>query len=467
MAFIIIRNEKIAIQYTLVDFIKELTWEIVDCGTQEGKQRYKEISTPRIPKRRAGEWKMSESFSFLSQDVGFLFKIYNERDRRLFAGFLAKVLGSGGAQKVAKLTGLDVKTVRRGKTDIIKGTEFNRSRIRRPRSGRPSKARADKRYVKEIQTLVEDDVAGDPMGGRKWVRRSLRWIGKKLQEKGINVSISTIRRTLKSFNISLKKNVKSKSIQSHPRRNEQFLHLNQLKHKFLDAGKPVVSVDTKKKELIGNFKNDGRTWRKEAYKVLDHDFPSLGVGKLVPFGIYDLDKNQGHVYCGMSFETSEFAVDYICRWWMEVGQKEYPNQTELLILCDSGGANGYRRRGWKHELQTKLSDRFGLTVTVCHYPSGASKWNPIERRLFSYISINWAGEPLTSYEKALGFIRSTTTEKGLKVEAQLVDKDYKKGLKVSVEQMNSLNIESHPVCPEWNYTIKPRQIRLLKPPISP
>jgi len=437
MAFIIIRNGKIAIQYTLVDFTEELTWEIVDCGTQEGEQRYKEISTPRPPKYWAKRWKMSESFSSLSQDVGFLFKIYNERDRRLFAGFLAKLLGFRGTQKVAKLTGLDVKMVRRGKIEIIEGTKFNRSRIRRPGGGRQSKARADKRYVKELQTLVEDDVAGGPMGGRKWVRRILRWIGKNLQEKGINAAISTIRLTLKSFNISLKKNVKSKSTQSHPRRNEQFLRLNKLKHKFLDAGKPVVSVDTKKKEHVGNFKNDGRTWRKEAYKVLDHDFPSLSVGKLVPFGIYDLNKNQGHVYCGTSFETSEFAVDSICRWWMEVGQKEYPNQTELLILCDSGGANGYRRRGWKYELQTKLADRFGLTVTVCHYPPGASKWNPIEHMLFSFISINWAGEPLISYEKALGFISSTTTEKGLKVEAHLVDKEYEKGLKVSDEQMNS------------------------------
>lgn len=279
---------------------------------------------------------------------------------------------------------------------------------------------------------------------------------KELKARGITASLSTIRNTLKSFNVSLKKNVKDKNVQNHPNRNEQFLYLNLLKHEFLTSGKPIISIDTKKKELIGNFKNEGKTWRKEAYKVLDHDYPSLAEGKLVPFGIYDLKQNKGHVYCGTSFETSEFVVDSLAQWWTEVGKKKYPRSLEILILCDSGGANGYRRRTWKWELQTKLADSLGLTVIVCHYPSGASKYNPIEHKLFSFISINWAGEPLTSYDKALGLISSTKTEKGLKIEARLVDKEYKTGVKVSDEQMNSLNIEYHGDCPEWNYTIKPR-----------
>jgi hypothetical protein len=255
--------------------------------------------------------------------------------------------------------------------------------------------------------------------------------------------------------ISLKKNVKSKSTQHHPDRDVQFRHLKKKKNNFLTKKIPVISVDTKKKELIGNFKNDGSTWRATACRTLDHDFPSLASGKLVPFGVYDLGKNEGYVYCGTSYETSEFAVDSIVLWWSEFGQEKYPDQSELLILCDCGGANGYRRRMWQWELQTKLADQFGLTVHVSHYPPGASKYNPIERKRFSYISINWAGEPLTSHEKASGFISSTRTDNGLKVKAQLVNKEYRKGLKVSDEQMKSLNIERQDVCPKWNYTIRP------------
>jgi len=232
---------------------------------------------------------------------------------------------------------------------------------------------------------------------------------KELQKTGLTVSLNTIRKTLKKHGISLKKNKKSKSTQDHPLRDTQFRYLNKLKRFFLELGKPEICVDAKKKVLIGNFKNDGVVWCKEAIEVFDHDFPNLAVGKLVPLGIYDLKDNKGQVYCGTSFETSEFAVDCICKWWEEYGQVAYPNQCEILILCDSGGSNGYRRRAWKWYLQTKLADRFGLIVHVCHYPPRASKYNPIERKMFSFISKNWADEPLTSNEKALSFIRSTTT----------------------------------------------------------
>jgi hypothetical protein len=299
-------------------------------------------------------------------------------------------------------------------------------------------------------------MAGDPVNERKWVRKTLRWMKKKLRKKGINASLSTIRKTLKKHGISLKKNKKSKSTQDHPMRNTQFRYLNKLKRMFLDLGKPDISVDAKKKEQVGNFKNNGRIWRRKSIEVLDHDFPNLAVGKLVPYGIYDLKNNKGQVYCGTSFETSEFAVDCICKWWEEYGQEQYPNQSEILIHCDSGGSNGYRRRAWKWELQTKLVDRFGLIVHVCHYPPGASKYNPIERKLFSFISKNWAGEPLTSNEKALSFIRSTKTEKGLEVGATLIEKEYKKGIKVSNERMSSLNIKHAKICPQWNYCIRPR-----------
>ena len=256
--------------------------------------------------------------------------------------------------------------------------------------------------------------------------------------------------------ISLKKNVKSLNTKNHPQRDNQFQQLNQLKNEFLKAGKPVISVDTKKKEQIGNFSNPGKTWRKTAYQTLDHDFSSDAIGKFVPFGIYDLQHNKGYVYCGISRETSIFLVEAIVCWWNERGQFLYPNQSEILILCDSGGANGYRRRGWKWELQTQLADLYNLKITVCHYPTGASKWNPIEHRLFGPISLNWQGEPLTSYPKALSLIRTTTTEPGLEVEAFFMEKFYQKGIKVTDKQMTTLNLHPHEILPQWNYTLIPR-----------
>lgn len=459
MAVRIITHEKISTQRNITDYLGKATFENVDLRTPEGKQRYKELfgcqpnseGTNYRPRRKS-----QKNPSKPLEGVRFLSKLYNERDRRLFAGFLATMFRNGGIKKTAKLMELDVKTVRKGKKELIERVNFNKFRVRREGGGRPSKAQADPRYEPELKVLIEDDLAGNPMNERIWVRKTVRWMKEKLEKRGIKACISTIWNTLRKSEISLKKNKKSKSTQNHTMRDEQFRYLNKLKRMFLTLGKAEISVDAKKKELIGDFKNDGRTWRKEAIEVLDHDFPSLAEGKLIPFGIYDLKENNGHVYCGTSFETSEFAVDSICKWWEDYGQKQYPNQFEILILCDSGGSNGYRRRSWKWFLQTKLVDYFGLTVHVCHYPPGASKYNPIERKLFSFITKNWAGEPLTSNEKALSFIRSTKTESGLKVKAFLVEKEYEKGIKVSDEQMRSLNIKHSKVCPQWNYCIRPR-----------
>jgi len=459
MAIRIITLKKISTQQNITDYLGKTTFEEVDLRTPEGKQRYKELfgchpnseGTNYRPCRKS-----QKNPSKPLEEVRFLSKLYNERDRRLFAGFLATLFRNGGIKKAAKLMELDVKTVRKGKMELIERVNFNKFRVRREGGGRPSKAQAEPRYELELKVLIENNLAGDPMNERIWIRKTVRWMKEKLEKRGIKVCISTIWNTLKRLKISLKKNKKSKSTQNHPMRDEQFRYLNKLKRMFLALGKPEISVDAKKKELIGDFKNDGRTWGKESIEVLDHDFPSLAEGKLIPFGIYDLKENNGHVYCGTSFETSEFAVDSICKWWEEYGQKKYLNQSEILILCDSGGSNGYRRRSWKWFLQTKLADYFGLTVHVCHYPSGASKYNPIERKLFSFITKNWAGEPLTSNEKALSFIRSTKTENGLKVKAFLVEKEYKKGIEVSDEQMRSLNIKHSKVCPQWNYCIRPR-----------
>ncbi len=402
------------------------------------------------------EEQLLDRFTLLEDDIHFLYENMDERQRRLFAGFLAKLSGSAGERMIAKVTGTSVKTVYRGKIELENRQEYPKGRVRLPGGGRPTKLHSDKNFQEVIQSLIDNDLAGSPMDEKKWVRRTLRNMKEEFNDKGVTVAISTIWRTLKKLGITLKQNVKILSLQNHPQRDEQFRYLNKQKKDYLAMGKPVISIDSKKKEQIGNFKNPGKTWREEAYQTLDHDFPSLGAGILIPFGIYDLLHNRAYVYGGTSSETSEFIVEALSRWWTDVGQYDFLGQTELLILCDSGGANGYRRRGWKWELQTHFADRLGLTVTICHYPPGTSKWNPIEHRLFSFISLNWAGEPLISYDRALTFIRSTTTAKGLTVTANLLNKEFKKGLKVTDDQMTSLNLLPHPICPKWNYIISPR-----------
>jgi len=257
---------------------------------------------------------------------------------------------------------------------------------------------------------------------------------------------------------SLKVNVKRLAGEPHPDREQQFAYIEQQKQSFLQAGWPMISVDTKKKELIGNFKNAGRRWCQTADAVNDHDFAQEALGKALPYGIYDLTHNQGYVYVGQSADTPQFAVEMIADWWRTTGREAFPNAPRLLILCDAGGSNGYRPRLWKQQLQELLADQLGLEVTVCHYPTGASKWNPIEHRLFGPISLNWAGQPLRTFETMLALIRGTVTETGLKVEAFLVEKLYQTGLKVADKVMKSLNIERHAVCPNWNYTIRPRMV---------
>lgn len=268
-------------------------------------------------------------------------------------------------------------------------------------------------------------------------------------------SLPSIRKYLKRQKITLKKVASKLSTQQHKDRDEQFKQIKRLRTAFLKSGNTVISVDTKKKELIGLLKVLGRVWRKVAKCVLDHDFSSLAKAKVVPFGIYDLKHNRGNFYCNTSHETSEFLAEMIAMWWEETGRFLYPDKNRLLIFCDAGGANGYKRHGWKVELQEKLVSKYGLQVTVCHYPTGASKWNPIEHKLFSYVSINMAGEPLESVEKFLSLIRSTTTKKGLVVEAQLIEKEYKTGLECSSERRNRVNIQYMALLPDWNYTIFP------------
>lgn len=296
------------------------------------------------------------------------------------------------------------------------------------------------------------------MSEQKWQRSSLRQLADELAQVGHWVSHTTVGRLLREMDYSLKANVKRLAGAAHPDRERQFVYLNSQKQAFLAAGLPVISVDTKKKELIGNFKNHGQIWCQEATAVNDHDFEQDALGKAVPYGIYDLQHNRGYVYVGKSADTPQFAVEMIARWWTTEGKDLYPNANKLLILADAGGSNGCRPRLWKQQLQALLADSIGLEVTVCHYPTGASKWNPIEHRLFGPISINWTGKPLHTFEFMLACIRGTVTTTGLQVKAFLVEDVYQKGIQVTKSTMETLSIEMHAVCPRWNYTIKPRLV---------
>ena len=302
------------------------------------------------------------------------------------------------------------------------------------------------------------ETAGDPMSEQKWVRSSLRHLSDQLAGKGHRACPMTVGRLLKQAGYSLKANIKRLAGSQHPDRNTQFEYIESQKQFFLSRGWPVISVDAKKKELIGNFKNAGQCWCQEAEAVNDHDFEFDALGKAVPYGLYDLNHNQGYVYVGQSADTAEFAVDVIAQWWKTFSRQDFAEAAGLLVLCDGGGSNGWRSRLWKAQVQEQLADQLGLAVTVCHYPTGASKWNPVEHRLFGPISVNWAGKPLRTFDTLLACIRGTTTRAGLQVAAFLVEQVYERGIKVADEVMQSLNLERHAICPNWNYTIRPRSV---------
>lgn len=305
--------------------------------------------------------------------------------------------------------------------------------------------------------LVADEIAGDPVTGRRWIRRSLGKVQAALAEKGHRLCCETIRRLLRKHQITPKSNRKGLVPKEHPDRDRQFQHIQSQKQAFQKLGWPILSVDTKKKELIGPFKNPGQVWCQDPEEVYIHDFPNDALGRAVPYGVYELLNNFAYLHLGQSADTAEFAVDAIVYYWVHYGAHHFPEAPELLILADGGGSNGYRSRLWKQQLQVKLADTFNLAVTVCHYPTGASKWNPIDHRLFSQITQTWAGTPLTSFEVALEGLRHTSTTTGLCVEATLVDKTYQTGLKISDDEMLSLSIEYHTPCSSWNYTIRPRK----------
>jgi hypothetical protein len=306
-----------------------------------------------------------------------------------------------------------------------------------------------------LERILSDEVAGDPMSRQRWVRSSVRNLSKQLKEQGHPIGHCAVARLLRKLGYSLQVNKKKQAGFEHPDRDEQFKYIAEMKASFLRNALPVISIDTKKKELIGNYKRDGKSWCREPMEVEDY-FPSYAKCVAVPFGIYDLAKNTGYVTVGISGNTSEFAVNCLENWWRWYGRSAYPHADRVLILADGGGGNGYNLRTWKNDLQEKLCDAFSITVAINHYPPGCSKWNPVEYRLFSHISINWAGQPLRNLDVMLALIRGTTTAAGLKVEARLDQGLYRTGRKVTERQLKQLSLSAHDVCPRWNYTISPR-----------
>lgn len=383
----------------------------------------------------------------------------NRRQRSLWAAAEAEAIGYGGCVLLSNVTGISKQTISAGmrKLRLTKMASAG-SLIRVQRSSRVGRKLAelkDPDIEPALERMLSDEVAGDPMGCQKWVRSSLRHLSKHLKEQGHQAGISTVARLLRKMGYSLRVNKKKQAGAQHPDRDQQFRYIAVLKAQFLGEGLPVISVDTKKKELIGNYRREGESWRRKPIEV-DSYFASYAQCVATPFGIYDIDQNTGFVTVGISNNTSEFAVNCLESWWSLHGRSAYPHADRLLVLADGGGANGYNLRTWKKDLQDRLCDAFGLTVTLSHYPPGCSKWNPVEYRLFSHISINWAGQPLRNLDVMLAFIRGTTTTAGLKVEARLDQGIYRKGRKVTDRQLKELALSTHDVCPRWNYTLTPR-----------
>ncbi len=312
--------------------------------------------------------------------------------------------------------------------------------------------------VETLEKEISEDTAGDPCGPKKWVRRSLKWLSKTISKTVTSVSVGTIRRLLKHRDYSLKGNRKRVERSQAPQRDQQFRYIHHIRGLFERHQYPIISVDAKKKESIGNFKNAGKQWCKAPQDVNTHDFvkPKEGEFKTVPYGIYEVTHNHGYVYVGTSGNTAAFAVEAIRRWWERKDRHPFGDESKLLILCDAGGSNGYRVRNWKKQLQEQLADRFNIEVMVCHYPPGASKWNPIEHRLFSFISINWAAHPLRSLKQMLALIRGPHTQTGLRVKATQLKGHFPLKIKVSDEEMAQLNLVRRKICPQWNYCLKPR-----------
>jgi transposase len=381
----------------------------------------------------------------------------NERQRRVWAGAEALSHGRGGQAAVIRATGLSHETVRRGMREAQAGERLPAGRVRAGGGGRPRLTESDPTLLKDLKALVADDARGDPESPLLWTAKSVRALARALREKGHRVSHETVAKLLRDLGYSLQANRKSKEGANHPDRDAQFRHISATAKAAIAAKQPAISVDTKKKELIGDFKNGGSEWRPkgEPELVRTHDFRDKALGKVNPYGVYDIGADEGWVSVGIDADTAAFAVASIRSWWEHLGKERYPAATTLTITADCGGSNGNRTRLWKTELQ-RLADETRLEIRVCHFPPGTSKWNKIEHRLFSFISRNWRGRPLVSRQAVVSLIGATTSTAGLKVYAELDESTYERGIKVSDVELAAVNLTRDEFHGEWNYTIKPQ-----------
>ena len=383
----------------------------------------------------------------------------NEFQARLYVAQRASEAGRGGVSRLARLTGMTRPTILKGMRELGVSGPVSvpaERRLRRVGGGRKRSEQADPGLAKELDRIMEESTAGDPMSLLKWTTKSTRTLAEELERRGHTVSYVTVARCLHEMDYSLQANVKTIEGPQHPDRDAQFRHINRQVQAFMRSGDPILSVDTKKKELVGAFRNPGRTWRRQGQPtaVFTHDFPHLGKGKAIPYGTYDVARDRGLVNVGISHDTAEFAVESIRRWWRLLGRRTYAQTKRLLICADAGGSNGPRLRAWKLHLQ-RLSNELQMPISVCHYPPGTSKWNKIEHRLFSFISLTWKGRPLVSFETVVNLIGSTRTRSGLKVKAVLDTRQYAPGQEVSAEQMKRLKLKGDAFHPDWNYTLCP------------
>jgi hypothetical protein len=384
--------------------------------------------------------------------------VLNEQSRRRFVALEAQALGHGGVSLMAQISGLARSTIYHGRSDILHAVSAPPGRIRKQGGGRKKKASEDPTLVADLKRLVTPATRGDPMRPLLWTNRSLRHLVAALAREGHKVCPTVVGNLLRGLGYSLQANSKTREGGQHIDRDAQFRYIDTQAETFLAADEPVISVDTKKKELVGNFKNNGRQWRpRDTPELVNvHDFIDPKLSRAVPYGVYDVTNNVGWVSVGTDHDTASFAVNAIRRWWRTMGKKRHPKATQLMISADGGGSNGSRVRLWKVELQM-LADELKLPITVCHLPPGTSKWNKIEHRLFSFITINWRGRPLRSYRTIVQLIAATTTDAGLKVRAELDEKKYPKGVKVSDDQLAAVNLSCHAFHGDWNYTISPRR----------
>ncbi len=386
----------------------------------------------------------------------FMAPLLDERQRRLMAGAMAQALGRGGQAAVVRASKMSSRTVFDGTKEVAGGAGPS-DRVRREGGGRPRLIDIDPDVLVNLDDLVEPDARGDPMSALRWTLKSTRQLADALKEMGHQISSWTVGQLLHQMGYSLQATSKTVEGAQHPDRDAQFHHINDEATRRLAAGEPVISVDSKKKELVvGTKVNQGREWQPTGSpeRVDVHDFPDPEVPKAVPYGVYDLGADEGWMEVGSDHDTAAFAVNAIRRWWQTMGRERYPKATRLMVTADAGGSNGYRNRLWKVEL-AKLAEEAGLAITVCHYPPGTSKWNKVEHRLFSFISINWRGRPLTSYRTIVELAAATTTRTGLKVRAEWDDGVYEKGIKITDQQLAALPITLSEWHGEWNYTVVP------------